>query len=43
MIVPDLLSSCCDAVVRWLDCDDCRQAGETCQAIVCVDCGADVQ
>ena len=34
-----LMSQCCNAPARWLDCDDCATAGVTCQIIVCVDCG----
>jgi hypothetical protein len=41
MLVSDLLSSCCDSETRWLDCAACRQMGETCPVIVCVECGGD--
>ena len=42
MIVTNILSTCCDASVRWLDCAECEEAGETCQLTICVECGADV-
>ena len=35
-------SECCEAVVHWLDCDECSQAGETCEVIVCAECGVDI-
>lgn len=28
--------------VRWLDCEACRDAGETCPVLVCVECGASI-
>ncbi len=24
---------------RWLDCEDCRDAGQSCAEVVCADCG----
>lgn len=29
--------------MRWLDCDGCKDKGITCDAQVCVDCGAAIQ
>ena len=33
---------CVNSAWRWLDCAECKEAGETCQMQVCVDCGAEV-
>ena len=38
MIIDGLISECCNAFIRWLDCDEC----DTCELQVCVECGADV-
>lgn len=35
-------SACCKADYRWLDCADCEERGEVCQAQVCTECGADI-
>ena len=35
--------NCLEAEWRWLDCDDCCQAGETCQLKICVECGKEVE
>ena len=34
--------NCVNSAWRWLDCAECKEAGETCQMQVCVDCGAEV-
>jgi hypothetical protein len=36
----NLQAKCAHLDYRWLDCEDCRDDGETCQEIVCVECGA---
>lgn len=33
---------CADSAWRWLDCADCKAAGQTCNTKVCVVCGAEV-
>jgi hypothetical protein len=42
MIIDGLISECCNAFVRWLDCDECNSGGGVCELKVCVECGADV-
>lgn len=35
--------TCQHPEMRWLDCDGCKDKGITCDAQVCVDCGAAIQ
>lgn len=34
---------CKHSEYRWLDCEDCRDSGETCEELICVDCGASTE
>lgn len=34
-----IMSECCYAPSRWLDCAECEETGETCQLVVCTNCG----
>ena len=37
----DELSDCCNALIRYLDCEDCRKAGEEC-IWICTECGREI-
>lgn len=37
-ILKDILSECCKAIVRYLDCADCREKEKQC-IYICVECG----
>ena len=34
--------NCLNSAWRWLDCQECEEAGETCEMKICVECGKDV-
>ena len=38
MILEDTLSNCCDALVRYLDCEECKRKKIEC-IWVCTECG----
>ena len=36
----ETLSKCCQAIIRYLDCEDCREQEKQC-IYICSECGAD--
>lgn len=38
----EIKSECCEAAIRYLDCEDCRKTGKTC-IYVCTECGEEVK
>ena len=35
-----VISKCCKAIIRYLDCDDCRKEEKQC-IYICTECGAE--
>lgn len=36
----ETLSKCCQAIIRYLDCEDCREREKQC-IYICSECGAE--
>jgi hypothetical protein len=37
-----MLSDCCSAPIRYLDCEDCKKKGVPCPIVICTQCGATI-